>query len=163
MAVQTNILPNNTNAPGSAFAGPVVSGDKAGADVAGIGPNIGLSLNMQQAVLNQNSTNNVSVTTYLPKHSVLVDIIIDPLTAWNSATSAGLTIGTAALGTQYASSTDVKAATARSRPTFTQAQLAAMMDASNAVVATVAVVGATSAGQTVVTYVYAQTANYQNP
>jgi hypothetical protein len=38
-----------------------------------------------------------------------------------------------------------------------------MLDASEAIVATVTPVGAASAGQTVVTYIYAQTVNWQNP
>lgn len=163
MAVQTNILPTNANAaPGAAFQGPVVTGNRLGPNVNGIGPNQGLSIGMQQAVLNQNGATAVSVTTYIPKHSVLVDIIVDTLTAWDSATSDTLSVGTAAAGTQYAGSVDVKTA-GRVRPTFSAAQLAAMADAGEALVATVTPVGAASAGQTVVTYVYAQTCNYQNP
>jgi hypothetical protein len=163
MAVQTNIVPNNTNAPGTVFSGPVVSGDKFGANVSGLGPDVGLSVCMQQVTLNQNGATAVSVTAYFPKHSVLIDVLIDTLTAWNSATSDTLSVGTAAAGTQYVSGVDVKAAASRIRPTFTAAQLAAMLDASDAVVATVTPVGAASAGQTVVTYIYAQTANWQNP
>jgi len=160
MAVQATILPTNTSAPGTAFAGPVVSGDLAAGNAT---PNQGLSVNMQQVTLNQNGATAVSVTAYLPKHSVLVDILVDPITNWNSATSDVLTIGLTAGGTEYVTSVDVKTITARTRPTFSQAQLAAMLDASGAVVATVTPTGAASAGQTVVTYIYAQTANWQNP
>lgn len=165
MAVQTNILPNNTNAPGTVFAGPVVSGDKLGANVSGVGPNMGLSVCMQQVTLNKNGTNAVSATIYLPKHSVLMDILVDTLTAWDSATSDTLSIGTAAAGTQYAGLVDVKAAASRIRPTFSAAQLAAMLDtgSNEAVVATVTPVGSAANGQTVVTYIYAQTVNWQNP
>jgi hypothetical protein len=164
MAVQTNIVPNNTNASGTVFSGPVVSGDKFGANVSGLGPDVGLSVCMQQAILNFNGATAVSVTTYFPKHSVLIDVLVDTLTAWNSATSDTLSVGTAAAGTQYVSGVDVKAAASRIRPTFTAAQLAAMQDtASETVVATVTPVGAASAGQTVVTYIYAQTVNWQNP
>jgi hypothetical protein len=141
----------------------VVGGDKAGPNAAGVGPNQGLGLLMQQAVINQNGTNAVSVTTYVPKHSVLVDILVDTLTAFNSATSATLSVGNVAAGTQYAGGLDVKTAAGRQRPTFTAAQLSAMADAGEPIVATLTPVGATSAGQVVVTYVYAQTANWQNP
>jgi hypothetical protein len=161
MAVQTNIIPTGNSAPGTAFSGPVVSGDQApGSNT----PNQGLSVNMQQVTLVQNSTNAVSGTLYLPPHSIITDIIFDSTTAWNSATSATGSVGTSAGGTQYASGVNTLAAGgARSRPTFTAAQLAAMLDAGGAVVATITPVGATSAGQTTVTVVYEQTANYQNP
>lgn len=165
MAVQSNIVPPNaTSAPGTAFAGPVVSGNRGGADAAsGLGQNQGLALLTQQVTLNANAGSAVSATVYVPKHSVLVDIIVDTPTAWNSATSDTLSVGTAAAGTQYASGVDVKAGAARQRPTFTTAQLANMLDASDAIVATVTPVGSAAAGQTVVTYVYAQTINWQNP
>jgi hypothetical protein len=160
MAVQTNILPNGTSAPGTAFAGPVVSGDLA---VGNTATNQGLSVCMQQVTLVANAANAVSATTYLPKHSVLIDIITDTTTAWNSATSDTLSVGLTAGGTEYASGVDTKTAAIRIRPTFTAAQLAAMLDASGAIVATVTPVGSAAAGQTTVTYVYAQTANWQNP
>lgn len=164
MAVQSNIVtPGAAKAPGTAFAGPVISGDKLGANASGIGPNQGLAVLMQQVTLNQNSTNAVSATLYIPKHSVLIDIIVDTLTAWNSASSAVLSVGTAAGGTQYAGSVDVKTAAGRQSPTFSAAQLSAMADAGETVVATVTPTGATSAGQSVVTFVYAQTLNYQDP
>jgi hypothetical protein len=112
----------------------------------------------------QNSTTAVSATLYLPKHSVITDIIFDSTTAWNSATSATGSVGIAAAGTEYASGVNTLAAGgARSRPTFTAAQLAAMLDASGAVVVTITPVGATSAGQTTVSVIYEQTANWQNP
>lgn len=166
MAVQTNILPSNAaGAPGTAFSGPVVNGNKPGPDVSGLGPNLGLGASMQQVTLNQNGSNAVSTTIYLPKHSIINDILVDTLTAWNSVTSDTLSIGTAAAGTQYAGSVDVKTAAGRQRPTFTAAQLSAMLDtgANEAVVATVTPVGAATAGQTVVTVIYTQTVNWQNP
>lgn len=141
--------------PGTTFlGGPVMTGTKAGVDV-------GTCVLTQQVILNQNSTTAVDGIVNLPGGSQIIDILVDPLTSWNSATSASLTIGTAAAGTQFSSGIDVKAATARTRPTFTQAQLAAInslsvSSQSVAVHATVTVVGATSAGQTVVTYVYSQ-------
>jgi hypothetical protein len=165
MAVQSKIVAplTNVDASGSAFAGPVVSGPRSNTNVAGQPANQGLAILMQEVVLNFNGTNAVSDTIYVPKHSVLIDIIVDTITAWNSATSDTLSVGTAAAGTQYASGVDVKAGAARQRPTFTTTQLGNMQDASNAVVATITPVGSASAGQTVVTLVYAQTINWQSP
>lgn len=165
MAVQATILPGNTGAPGTAFHGPVVNGNRFGQGADGVGPNQGLSTSIQQITLNANGTNAVSGTIYLPKHSIINDIIVDTPTAWNSATSDTLSVGTAAAGTQYASGVDVKAGAARIRPTFTTTQLGNMLDtgSNEAVVATVTPVGSAAAGQTVVTVVYTQTANWQNP
>lgn len=139
------------------FSGPLASGDKE-AGVSG-GSNVGLVVLSQTAVLDQNSTTAVSNTFNLPADSQIVDIIVDVLTAFNSAVSATLTVGTAAAGTQYAGSVDAKTA-GRVRPTFSAAQLAAMddIDANTSVVATITPSGATSAGQARVTLVYVQTA-----
>jgi hypothetical protein len=167
MAVQSQIVAPlvGSGISGTGFAGPVVSGNHMGQNASGIGPNLGLSVCMQQVTLNANAANAVSATAYLPKHSVLIDILVDTLTAWNSATSDTLSVGTAAAGTQYAGSVDVKTAAGRIRPTFTAAQLSAMMDtgSNEAIVATVTPVGSAAAGQTVVTYIYVQTVNWQNP
>lgn len=165
MAVQTTILPSSTSAPGTVFAGPLVSGNHFGQNSLGIGPNQGLAILMQQVTLVANAANAVSATVYAPKHSILIDVLVDTTTAWNSATSDTLSVGTAAAGTQYVSGVDVKTAAGRQRPTFTAAQLAAMLDtgSNEAIVATVTPVGSAAAGQTTVTYVYAQTVNWQNP
>ena len=138
------------------FSGPLASGDKE-AGVSG-GSNVGLVVLSQTAVLDQNSTTAVSSTFNLPVDSQIVDIIVDVLTAFNSGTSATLTVGTTAAGTQYAGSVDAKTA-GRARPTFSAAQLAAMddIDTNTSVVATITPVGATSAGQVRVTLVYVQT------
>jgi hypothetical protein len=118
--------------------------------------NSGLVVSSQTAVMNQNSTNAVSNTFTLPADAQIVDIIVDVLTVFNSATSAVLSVGTAAAGTQYAGSVDVKTAAVRIRPTFTGAQLAAMddIDTNTSVVATITPTGATSAGQVRVTILY---------
>lgn len=166
MAVQTNpiVAPLvQSGVSGTAHAGPIVSGNREGQNIAGAAPNLGLCILTQQVILNQNGATAVSATVQVPNHSVLIDVISDTLTPWNSATSDTLTVGTAAAGTQFASGVDVKAGAARLRPTFTAAQLSAMQDVSGAIVATVTPVGAASAGQTVVTFVYAQTVNWQNP
>jgi len=167
MAVQSQIVAPlvQSGVAGTAFAGPVVTGNHNGQNAAGVGPNLGLSVAMQQVTLNANAGNAVSQTVYLPKHSVINDILVDTITAWNSATSDTLTVGTAAAGTQYASAVDVKTAAGRQRPTFSAAQLGNMLDtgSNEAVVVTVTPVGSAAAGQTVVTIIYTQTVNWQNP
>jgi len=173
MAVQAQIVAPlvGSGIVGTGFAGPVVSGNHNGQSAAGVGPNLGLSTMMQQVTLNQNSTTAVSATIYLPKHSIINDVLSDTLTAWNSATSANLTVGTAAAGVQYAGGAvgngeAVSTKTAgRARPAFLATQLSTMLDtgSNEAVVITITPVGATSAGQTVVTIIYTQTCNWQNP
>lgn len=150
------------------FSGPLMVGDKITGET--LGPNQGYVI-MEQAVgIAQNSTTAVSGTIYVPKASIILDIYVDILTAFNSAVSATLSVGSAAAGTQYASGVDVKTATGRIRPTFTAAQLAAMANISvlgvavsaanqvQTIVSTVTPSGATSAGYVRVTIVYAQVA-----
>ena len=60
----------------------------------------------------------------LPESGQLVDIVVDVLTAFNSLTSATLTVGSASAGTQYAGAVDAKTA-GRVRPTFIAANCAA--------------------------------------
>lgn len=118
---------------------------------------IGYCVLSQVGTLTQNSTTAVSYTFYVPQGSQIVDIFADTTTAWNSVTSAVLTVGQAAAGTQYASAVDVTSA-GRVIPTYTATQLGNMQDVSThvAVVATVTPTGATSAGTTVVTLQYVQ-------
>jgi hypothetical protein len=114
----------------------------------------------QSATLTQNSTTAVSATFKVPfgypnTRVKIIDIIVDVEVVFNSASSATLTVGTAAAGTQYASGVDVKAAAARLRPTFTAAQLTAMKSlTSENVVATITPSGATSTGTVTVTVLY---------
>ena len=144
------------------FSGPVVSGTLQQGETDG--PNQGFSVLSQSTSITQNSTTAVSSTLYIPAGSRIVDFNIDVLTAYNSATSATLTIGTAAAGTQYVGSIDAKTA-GRAAITYTAAQLAAMNGVTTTgtaapttapVVVTVTPVGATSAGYVVVTIIYAQ-------
>ena len=146
------------------FSGPVRAGNKTSGETNG--PNIGVVTLMQETAITQNGTSAVSSTLYIPVGAKIVDIMVDTLTAFNSATSAVLSVGTAAAGTQYASGVDVKTA-GRVRPTFTAAQLAAMSNVTvlgvaaptaAPVVVTVTPTGATSAGYVRVTLVYAQLA-----
>jgi hypothetical protein len=113
----------------------------------------------QRATINQNGVTAVSATLPIPQGSAILNFDVDVLTAFNSATSAILTIGTAAAGTQYVTSVDCKTAAGRITLTYTAAQLSAMnsVGANTNVVATLTPVGATSAGQVVVTMRYLQT------
>lgn len=144
------------------FSGPVVAGDLQTGETNG--PNQGLVVLSQSTSITQNSTTAVSSTLYIPAGSRIVDFNIDVLTAYNSATSATLTIGTAAAGTQYVGSIDAKTA-GRAAITYSAAQLAAMNGVTTVgaaaattapVVVTVTPVGATSAGYVVVTVLYVQ-------
>lgn len=145
------------------FSGPVRSGTKSAGETGG--PNIGYAVLQQSVAIAQNGTNAVSATLYIPVGARIVNILPDVLTAFNSATSAVLSVGTSAGGTQYASGVDVKTATGRIAPTFTAAQLAAMDGVSvlgvaaptvAPVVVTVTPTGATTAGYVQVTVVYSQ-------
>lgn len=119
------------------------------------GESVGNTVLSQTVLIGQNSTNAVSATIKVPAGAQIITILADVLTAFNSATSAVLSVGTAAAGTQYAGSVDAKTA-GRATPTFTAAQLAAMDDVgtNTSVVATVTPTGATSAGQVRVTITY---------
>ena len=144
------------------FSGPVLAGDLQRGETNG--PNEGFVVLTQNTSITQNSTTAVSSTLYIPVGSQIINFNIDVLTAFNSATSATLSIGTAAAGTQYVGSVNAKTA-GRASITFTAAQLAAMNGVSIVgaaaatsapVVVTVTPVGATSAGYVEVTIIYAQ-------
>lgn len=114
----------------------------------------------QTVILTQNSTSNVTASLWVPQNSQLVDFLIDNLTVWDSATSATLSIGNAAAGTQYVGSINAKTA-GRQAPTYTSAQLTAMANVTTNVqlFIQVTVVGATTAGITQVTLRYIQILN----
>lgn len=146
-------------------AGPLVVGPRQTGDT--LGANQGYAILCQTANLTQNSTTAVSATLYVPTGCRITNILVDVLTAFNSVTSATLSVGTAAAGTQYASGVDCKTATGRITPTFTAAQLAAMSGQSvlgvaaaiaspGTVVITITPVGATSAGYVTVAVFYEQ-------
>jgi len=153
----------------STFSGPVLSGTiKYNAY-----KNIGNATIAQTTTIVQNSTNAVTNLLYIPANSQILDVTVDVTTAFNSATSATLSMGTAAGGTTYISGVDVKTATGRIRPTFTAAQLIAMqataVDTAASLLAspgadnpistlavTITPVGATSAGTVFITVEYVQ-------
>ena len=136
--------------------GPLLLGDQQPGDPNG--SNLGYTVLSQTAVINQNSTNAVSASFNLPANSQILDIVPDVITAFDSVTSATLTVGTAAAGTQYAGAVNAKTA-GRAVPAYTGAQLGAMANigTNTAVVATVTPVGATTVGQVQVTIRYVQT------
>jgi hypothetical protein len=154
-------------APGTQFAGPILSGPRQYNDDNGPA-NVGLADLAQTLTLTQNGTNNVSGTFTIPEHCQISEFIVDNRIVWNAAVSAGLTIGIAALGTEYASSMDVKAAVARFRAPVapTAAQMLALKDTgtNKSVVCTVNVAaGATTTGETIITMKYTQTTAWMSP
>ena len=104
-----------------------------------------------------------SATLTLPASSQIinffVDVVQDEVVGGGTATQIAMTIGTAAAGTQYVSSTNIFAG-GRTALTFTAAQLAAMADigSNQSVVITVDPNGTISTTQAIVrlTVVYAQ-------
>jgi hypothetical protein len=105
----------------------------------------------------------VSVTEVIPANSqilqIFVDQVVDEVIGGGTATSIAATVGTAAAGTQYISSTNVVSG-GRVSPTLTTAQLLAMSDVgtNTNVVLTIAPNGTISTTQGVyrMTVVYAQ-------
>ena len=104
-----------------------------------------------------------SATLTLPASSQIIDIIADmtvnEVVGGGTATAIAMTVGTAAAGTQYVSSTDVFAG-GRAALTFSAAQLTAMSDigSNTSVVVTLDPNGTISTTQGVIrlTVVYAQ-------
>ena len=84
-------------APGTQFAGPLISGPRQYADNDGPA-NTGLAVLSQAMTLTQNSTADVSGTFTIPEHCQILDFLVDNQIVWNAAVSASLTIGTVALG-----------------------------------------------------------------
>ena len=133
------------------FQGAVKSGDGFSETATGVGT----AVFSQTALIDFNTTLTSEAVFVLPKDGQIVDVVVDVLTAYNSATSATLTVGSASAGTQYAGAVDAKTA-GRVRPTFTAAQLAAMDDigGNTSVYATVTSVGQPTAGSARVTVLY---------
>jgi hypothetical protein len=138
------------------WSGPLASGDRNAGESGG--PNIGLVTLSQTALINFDATLVQNATFNIPASSQIVDFYVDVLTAYDSASSATLSAGTASGGTQYLSGVSVKTAARRSNA-FSAAQLAAMDDvgSNRTVVATVTSVGQPTAGQVRVTMLYVQT------
>ena len=120
---------------------------------------IGDVIAAQIGTLNFDITLTQNLTFRLPSNARIVDILVDVITAYDSLTSATLSVGTAAAGTQFASGVNAKT-TGRVRPTFTTAQLTAMLDVGvvdgtgTTVYATVTSVGQPTVGATKVQVLY---------
>lgn len=138
----------------STFSGPLRAGTLLEGSAA---PNVGNVVLSQTVLINFDATLVQNATINLPANAQILTMFADVLTAYNSATSATLTVGTAAAGTQYASGVNAKTA-GRAVPTFTAAQLAAMasIGTTTPVVATVTSVGQPTAGQVRLTVQYVQ-------
>ena len=105
------------------WSGPLASGDRNAGESGG--PNLGLVTLSQTVLINFNATLVQNATFNIPASSQIVDFYVDVLTAYDSATSATLSAGTASGGTQYLSGVSVKTAARRSNG-FSAAQLAAL-------------------------------------
>lgn len=123
--------------------------------------NVGYALFAQTVLLDKTvesggGSDNVDATLVIPAGSQIFEIYADTLTAWDSVTSATLSIGTTAGGQEFMDNTDVKSA-GRETTAPTAADLALWDDvgSTNTLYVRVAQVGNTTAGQLRVTVVYA--------
>jgi hypothetical protein len=145
------------------FSGPVKSGTNRYSPY----KNVGTTVLTQQTPITFDATLVQNATFYIPAGSRIVNIFVDVITAYNSATSATLTVGKTSGGTEYASGVNAKTS-GRTTPTFTTTQLTNMQStpidvaaansqqASSAIVVTVTSVGQPTAGTGFVTVQYAQ-------
>ena len=88
-------------------------------------PNVGVCILQQSANIGFGNTLVSQQLLYIPPGSKIVSIYIDVLTAFNSASSATVSIGVTSGGTDYVSGINAKVA-GRATITYTAAQLAAM-------------------------------------
>lgn len=112
----------------------------------------------QTGLIAQTAAGTTNLTFMLPVNCQITNTFVDVITAWDSITSAGLTIGTVSAGTQYRASVDVKLQTARATwaPTNAQGLAAANTTTNTSVVVTVVSVGTTTVGTARVTLQYIQ-------
>ena len=150
------------------LSGPFCTGDLQQGETNG--PNIGFVELVQTFDIAVDGTLTQSVTRYIPAGSIITSLAVDVLTAYDSATSATLSVGVTAGATTYTSGVNVKAATGRIAQTYTAAQLAKMSGQSvlgvadptvPAVVATVTSVGQPTVGYVHVTMHYVQLTSSQ--
>jgi len=145
------------------FSGPIKAGTNRYAPTL----NVGTAVLTQQVPFTFDATLVQNVTFYIPSGSKIVNIFADVITAYNSATSATLSVGKTSGGTEYASGVNAKT-TGRTTPTFTTTQLTNMQStpvdvvsvngngSSSAIVVTVTSVGQPTAGTGFVTLTYVQ-------
>jgi hypothetical protein len=135
------------------LTGPLELGtglDNTGADT-------GTVMQSQTTLINFDATLVQSATLTLPANAQIIEIFADTQVAYNSATSATLTVGTSAGATTYVTSVNTKTG-GRNSTSHTAAQVTAMANigTNTSVVATVTSVGQPTAGQVRVTVFYAQ-------
>lgn len=122
--------------------------------------NVGYAVFCQTTLLNFTAeagggSDNVDGSITIPTGAQIHNINVDTLTAWDSVTSASLTIGTTAGGAEFYDATDVKSA-GREATALSTADLALWDDvgSTNTLNIRVAQVGNTTAGQVRVTVLY---------
>lgn len=138
---------------GTYMTGPFQTG--TGLDATG--QDTGNMVASQSAVVSFDATLVQNATFKVPANAQLVEIIVDALTAYDSASSATLSVGTASGGTQYVSGVNVKT-TGRKSNGYSATQLGNMANvgSNTSVVATVTSVGQPTAGSVRVTLTYVQ-------
>lgn len=122
------------------------------------GPSNGIAANTTVGNYSNNSTGLVQTATIkLPVNAEILDFIIDVNVAYDSATSATLTIGQSAGGTEYVSGVNAKT-TGRASPTITNTQGGNMRNigTNTTVYLTVTSVGAPTVGDITVICRYIQ-------
>ena len=135
------------------LTGPV----QLGTGLGNTGSDTGYVTQSQTSTISFDATLVQNATFTLPANTQIIDFYVDVTTAYNSATSATLSAGTASGGTQYLSSIDAKS-TGRKANGYSAAQLTAMANISTntSVVVTVTSVGQPTAGAGRITILYAQ-------
>jgi hypothetical protein len=148
------------------FSGPLQVGDLQYGQTGG--PNVGFVILEQQIQLPQKGSNSTTdFPLQIPANSIVNAIDVDVLTAYDSVTSALLSIGETVGGTEYANGVSLKTA-GRASIAFTAAQLANMSNLTVLGVPTAGVplvnfrvvtVGTTANGFAIVTIKYAMLAS----
>ncbi len=136
----------------SHFSGPVQVGS---VQPGGATSNIGSAICAQSVVVQAATAANVDTFIDVPSGSQIVSINADSTVAW-TATTASMTIGSAAGGTQYVTGFDVKTITRGPTAAYTAAQLAALANvgSNTRIHIRVASTGANATGTTRVTVLY---------
>ena len=119
--------------------------------------NAGYSVLTQRKAIVKNTTPQTLFK--LPAYSQIIDIFVDVITAWDSATSAVLTIGKTGSTTLFSSSIDIKNNTGRIAIPVTAAMATAIygIGATDVtVIATLVETGVATVGAAKITVVYAQ-------
>jgi hypothetical protein len=113
-------------------------------------------LSVRSVTLTQNSTTAVTETIDIPAGAEIIGFQWDNRVAWDSATTAVGTIGSAAAGTQYVTSCNAKTAGAVAAEAGTAAQslLKAASTNDRKVYVTITPTGATTVGSTRVSVLF---------